>query len=703
MSKMAELTLPEQLVVDLTSAVNPGYIETIKGLNYDEISLKTTQLTAEAAGQALKGASLIKLLSSLALNWAAQLTQAIDRVSLANEQIKDRDMTIQQLKSELADLRHANDDLKVETSRLSAEKEDLQYITDSQGTEINRLKDENLDLKTELRQLRNECSSSVTVLRSQDTAALQTELTQAQNDLSAQADKLRIVSISEKQAKDDLKSALSEISSLKMDLEMEHKLCIDAREQSELFKRQLYDSKQAQVQLREDLARADNKLLEVQNSHDKIASRAREWADKADMAEQRLEEIGKRMEQLDINMDTAHDPEPPSVRFSSFGPQVKDSLLDSLSQRQRYQTHGDVVAASGPTPTASPSHPYGVDSDSPVWGKTSRSIPDFPSIAQSRDSRLRQLRELARDIEVFNPDTPGSNIELYLKDVNYALSYIPEATMADKLLLLRKTTVRTVHGFMERQSPAIAGNYNELCRALRAEYTIYQNPSVSRLSALQTKQNRYESPREYYERLRRVYFAGADSPRAEEDVMFKSLFVSNLHPTIRKSLSLLVDVDHMTAAELRQLAMRAWESEKLHPDKKDRDPGTHVFELRQDREPPLELEGSELPQSGPARPSRPSQPRSSEFQQDTQGHKSSRNGGYKSGRHTHREDRHRRFRDRSNDSHKQSSQKKKESKGTEGRDRDNLKQIQKILAKALKDLKSEEHTSTKEKDPPSKQ
>lgn len=271
---------------------------------------------------------------------------------------------------------------------------------------------------------------------------------------------------------------------------------------------------------------------------------------------------------------------------------------------------------------------------------------------------------MARDIEVFNPDTPRSNIELYLKDVNYALSHIPEATMADKLLLLRKTTVRTVHSFIERQSPAIAGDYNELCRALRAEYTIYQNPSVSRLSALETKQNRYE-------RLRRVYFAGSDSPRAEEDVMFKSLFVSNLHPTIRKSLSLLVDVDHMTAAELRQLAMRAWESEKLHTDKKDRDPGTHVFELRHDRESPLELEGSELSQRGPARPSRPSQPKSGEFQQDTQTHKSPRNGGHKSGRHINREERHRRFRDRSSDSHKQSSQKKREPKETEGRDCDN--------------------------------
>lgn len=60
-------------------------------------------------------------------------------------------------------------------------------------------------------------------------------------------------------------------------------------------------------------------------------------------------------------------------------------------------------------------------------------------------------------------------------------------------------------------------------------------------------------------------------------------------------------------------------------------------------------------------------------------------------------------RDRSRDSHKQGSQKKKESKGTEERDSDNFKQIKKMLDKALQNLKSEENTSKKEKDPPSMQ
>ncbi len=118
-----------------------------------------------------------------------------------------------------------------------------------------------------------------------------------------------------------------------------------------------------------------------------------------------------------------------------------------------------------------------------VCRKTSCSLPESPSSQPSRDSRLHILRELARDIDVFNPKTSYNNIELYLKDVSAALTYFPQASMADKVFLLRKTTARTVHGLIDRQSPAIANNYVKLCKALLSEYTLNQNPSASRLSA----------------------------------------------------------------------------------------------------------------------------------------------------------------------------------------------------------------------------
>lgn len=217
---------------------------------------------------------------------------------------------------------------------------------------------------------------------------------------------------------------------------------------------------------------------------------------------------------------------------------ARDPLYDNLAQGQHYQQSTKPIITGLRATDASPYHFHEAAFDSPTWGRPARLSYEPPSSMLARDGRLHQLRELTQDTEVFNPDSPGSNIELYLKDVNYSLSYIPEANMADKLLLLRKTTSHSVHGFWEWQHPAVAENYYELFRALRAEYTMYQNPSASCLSALQIRQNHYETQREYYECLHRVYFAGTDSPREEEDIMFKSLFISNLHPAIKKLLSL---------------------------------------------------------------------------------------------------------------------------------------------------------------------
>ncbi|RXN22089.1 flap endonuclease 1 [Labeo rohita] len=129
--------------------------------------------------------------------------------------------------------------------------------------------------------------------------------------------------------------------------------------------------------------------------------------------------------------------------------------------------------------------------------------------------------------------------------------------------IFQRIMERLVQGIPKVEKLAPPNNYDELCKALLSEYTLYQNPSASRLSAFRIKQGRHEFPKEYYEHLRKMYFAGRDDPSAEEDVMFKSSFVSNLYPTVRKPLTLLVDVDRMSAGELRQIAVRAWDSERL--------------------------------------------------------------------------------------------------------------------------------------------
>lgn len=345
--------------------------------------------------------------------------------------------------------------------------------------------------------------------------------------------------------------------------------------------------------------------------------------------------------------------------------------------------------------SADPSYHQGVVLDSP---KTYRSFPKPHSIPPS-NNQLSVLRKLAQDFEVFNPESPGNNIELHLKDVDFALSYLPEATMADKLLLLRKTTARAVHSFMERQSHAISTNYNELCKALIAEYTLYENPSASRLSAFEIKQGRHESPREYYERLRKMYFAGRDDPRAEEDVMFKSLFVNNLYPTVRKPLSLLVDTDSMSAGELRRLAMQAWYSGNVGTDRKGRQSCASVLKPSHDSKTPFQLEEvSELHQNRFA-----SQSRSFDLQHGTQDptssgakrHKNSRNVPARESRQSKdRRERQRKVRNHPENNQKQGKKNRtRATRGTKRNDDEDLAEIRDILLEALKDRKSEEHIS----------
>lgn len=177
-------------------------------------------------------------------------------------------------------------------------------------------------------------------------------------------------------------------------------------------------------------------------------------------------------------------PEPQRVHTHSTGSAVRDPLGNNLSQGQCYQNNFNFTTSTSLNMSAGFTHSYNAASYSTIGRKTSCSLPESPSSQPSRDSRLHILRELTRDIDVFNPETSDNNIELYLKDVSAALTYFPQASMADKVFLLRKTTARTVHGFIDRQSPAIANSYDKLCKSLLSEYTLYQNPSASRLSFL---------------------------------------------------------------------------------------------------------------------------------------------------------------------------------------------------------------------------
>lgn len=116
---------------------------------------------------------------------------------------------------------------------------------------------------------------------------------------------------------------------------------------------------------------------------------------------------------MDIEGDTRYElPKPQSLHFSPFGSMARDPLYDNLARGRRYQQSSEPIITGRRATDASPYHFHEAAFDSPTWGRPPHLSYEPPSSLLARDSRLRQLRELARDIEVFNPDSPGSNIEI---------------------------------------------------------------------------------------------------------------------------------------------------------------------------------------------------------------------------------------------------------------------------------------------------
>ncbi len=172
--------------------------------------------------------------------------------------------------------------------------------------------------------------------------------------------------------------------------------------------------------------------------------------------------------------------------------------------------------------------------------------------------------------------------------------------------------------------------------------------------------------------------------------MFKSLFGSILYPTVRNPLILLVDVDRMSAGELRQLAVRAWDSERVGTNRKDREPDTPVLESENDSKTPLQMEVSELPQNRFVYSSNLHQSTHSPRFSGYRGHNSQRHAPRKESRQwDDREQRQKKGRDSYENGYKQwcSHYRSRKSRGTESKDAENLAEIQHLLVKVRKYLK----------------
>ncbi|KAL7384009.1 hypothetical protein ABVT39_022583 [Epinephelus coioides] len=145
----------------------------------------------------------------------------------------------------------------------------------------------------------------------------------------------------------------------------------------------------------------------------------------------------------------------------------------------------------------------------------------------------RDLDKIARNITRFEPNLGGSHhTNLYLRDIDFYLWKFPNASVNDKIYLIKVTSSRDVSAFIDRQPDYIRTDYSLLCKALLEEFSDYLS-QTGLTSAMIVKQGRNESPQQYYHHLRLTYFGSKNEPGMEEDLHFKAIFIQDLHPTTR--------------------------------------------------------------------------------------------------------------------------------------------------------------------------
>ncbi|KAL7831167.1 hypothetical protein SRHO_G00306690 [Serrasalmus rhombeus] len=168
------------------------------------------------------------------------------------------------------------------------------------------------------------------------------------------------------------------------------------------------------------------------------------------------------------------------------------------------------------------------------------------------------LDKIARNITYFEPMPEGSNdIHSYLKDIDYYLHRFPNATVEDKIYLIRRTSSQEVSQFIERQSNSVRSHYDVLCQALIEEFSNHL-AQTGLVAALAVKQHRRESPQQYYSRLRLVYFGSQNELGMEENIHFNTLFVRNLHPTTSHYLGIAACPQTLSSRQLHDLALNGF-------------------------------------------------------------------------------------------------------------------------------------------------
>uniref|UniRef100_A0A672Z396 Uncharacterized protein n=1 Tax=Sphaeramia orbicularis TaxID=375764 RepID=A0A672Z396_9TELE len=171
---------------------------------------------------------------------------------------------------------------------------------------------------------------------------------------------------------------------------------------------------------------------------------------------------------------------------------------------------------------------------------------------------VKDLDKIARNISHFEPKPNGSHdTAAYLKDIDFHLERYPNATLQDKIYLIKITSSREVKNFIDRQPAHVQSNFQALCQALTKEF---EDPGTATglSAAIAIKQGRQEPPQVYYARLRKAYFGARNEPEMEEDPSFKALFVENLHPNTSHQLGVAACPKTLNSSQLRDLAAKGF-------------------------------------------------------------------------------------------------------------------------------------------------
>ena len=235
------------------------------------------------------------------------------------------------------------------------------------------------------------------------------------------------------------------------------------------------------------------------------------------------------------------------------------SLRDELGQFYPYLKWGGVGAYS---PN---SHPTvgGLDIDSEPQGRYSTRS-GYGHMCQGSSLRtapspILDLDKVARAVGRFDPETEGEYTGTFLDKVDYFLDKFPEATMSDRIDVVKASSTLRVCNFIDRQVDEIRNDYKALKQALIKEFGPPE-AQTGLTEAMKVKQGRHEFPKQYYDRMRKSFFGSRNHPGCDEDPTFKTLFIHNLHFSTSRYIQILATPETMTSVELCDLAVRGFKS-----------------------------------------------------------------------------------------------------------------------------------------------